>query len=131
MLIPLSNLNNSIHCLLKLCHESHSWRGVLDTTLCDKVCQWLAAGHWFSERILVFSTNKTDWHDITEKLLNVVLNTIMLTQAQIQDFTLGGALLGEGSGKLLGIRKYKTSFLNRNWLKLYHVRHDASHWRYV
>ena len=23
-------------------------RGVLDTTLCDKVCQWLAAGLWFS-----------------------------------------------------------------------------------
>ena len=22
--------------------ESHSWWGVLDTTLCDKVCQWLA-----------------------------------------------------------------------------------------
>ena len=20
--------------------ETHSWRGVLDTTLCDKVCQW-------------------------------------------------------------------------------------------
>ena len=33
--------------------------------------------------------------------------------------------------KLLGIRKYRTSFLNRNWLKLYHVRHDASHRRYV
>ena len=28
--------------------ESHSWRGVLDTTLCDKVCQWLATGRWFS-----------------------------------------------------------------------------------
>jgi hypothetical protein len=25
------------------------WRGVLDTTLkCDKVCQWLAPGRWFS-----------------------------------------------------------------------------------
>ena len=23
-------------------------RGVLDTTLCDKFCQWLAAGGWFS-----------------------------------------------------------------------------------
>jgi len=33
--------------------------------------------------------------------------------------------------KLLGIRKYRTFFLNRNWLKLYHVRHDASHRRYV
>jgi hypothetical protein len=27
---------------------SCSWRGVLDTTLCDHVCQWLAAGRWFS-----------------------------------------------------------------------------------
>ena len=24
--------------------ESHSWRGALNTTLCDKVCQWLATG---------------------------------------------------------------------------------------
>jgi len=24
------------------------WRGVLDTTLCDKVCQWHATGLWFS-----------------------------------------------------------------------------------
>ena len=38
---------------------------------------------------------------------------------------------GEVSRKLLGIRKYRTSFLNRNLLKLYHVRHDASHRRYV
>jgi hypothetical protein len=27
--------------------ESRSWRGVLDTTLCDKVCQQLATGRWF------------------------------------------------------------------------------------
>ena len=33
--------------------------------------------------------------------------------------------------KVLRILKYRTSFLNRNWLKLYHVRHDASHRRYV
>ena len=51
-------------------------RGVLDTTLCDKVCQWLAAGRWFSLGTLVSSTNKTDCHDITEILLKVVLNTI-------------------------------------------------------
>ena len=25
-----------------------SWRCVLNTTLCDKVCQWLATGRWFS-----------------------------------------------------------------------------------
>ena len=28
--------------------ESHSWGGILDTTLSDKVSQRLAAGQWFS-----------------------------------------------------------------------------------
>ena len=41
-------------------------RGVLDTTLCDQVCQWLATGLWFSPGTLVSSTNKTDRHNITE-----------------------------------------------------------------
>jgi hypothetical protein len=44
--------------------------GVLDTTLCDKVCQWLATGWWFSA---VSFTNKTDRN-----------------QGRIQDFKLGG-----------------------------------------
>jgi len=35
-------------------------RGVLDTTLCDQVCQWLAKGRWFSPSTLVSSTNTTD-----------------------------------------------------------------------
>ena len=56
--------------------ESHSWRDVLDITLCDKVCQWLSTGQWFSLGTLVFSTNKTDHHDITEILLKVALSTI-------------------------------------------------------
>ena len=34
-------------------------RGVLHTTLCDKVYQWLAAGQWFSPVTQVSSTNKT------------------------------------------------------------------------
>ena len=50
----------------------------LDTTLCDKACQWLAAGRWFSPGTPVSSTNKTDIHDITEMLLKVALNTINL-----------------------------------------------------
>ena len=50
-------------------------RGVLDTTLCDKVCQLLATGQWFSQGTLVASINKTDRHDITEILLRVALNT--------------------------------------------------------
>jgi hypothetical protein len=35
-------------------------RDVLDTTICDKVCQWLEAGRWFSPGIPVSSMNKTD-----------------------------------------------------------------------
>ena len=53
--------------------------GVLDTTLCDKVCQWLATGRWFSLGTTVSFTNKTDYHDITEIVLIVALNTITLT----------------------------------------------------
>ena len=51
-------------------------RGVLDKTLCDKVCQWLAISRWFSPGTLISSTNKTDGHDLTETLLKVALNTI-------------------------------------------------------
>ena len=51
-------------------------RGVLDTTLCDKVCQWLAIGRWFSPGTPVTPTNKTELHDIAEILLKVPLNTI-------------------------------------------------------
>ena len=54
-------------------------RGLLDTTLCDKVCQCLAADRWFSPGTPVSSTNKIDCHDITEILLKVALNTIALT----------------------------------------------------
>ena len=31
--------------------------------LCDKVCQWLAAGRWFFQGTPVFSTNKTDRYE--------------------------------------------------------------------
>ena len=51
-------------------------RGLLDTTLCDKVCQWLATGRWFSPGITVSFTNKTDRHHIIEILLKFALNTI-------------------------------------------------------
>jgi hypothetical protein len=50
--------------------------GVLDTTLCDKVGQILAAGRWSSPVTPVSSTNKTDRYDINEILLKVKLNTI-------------------------------------------------------
>ena len=46
--------------------EYRSWRGVLDTTLCDKVCQKLATGRWFSPGNPVSPTNKTDRHDLID-----------------------------------------------------------------
>ena len=49
------------------------------TTLCDKVCQWLATGRWFSPGPPVSSTNKTDRYDITEILLKVALIIIKPT----------------------------------------------------
>ena len=52
------------------------WWGVLDATLCDKVCQWLSTGWWFSPGTPVTSTNKTDGHDIAEILMKMALNTI-------------------------------------------------------
>jgi hypothetical protein len=48
--------------------EPRTWRGVLDTTLCDKVCQWLEGGLWFSPGTPVSFTNKTDCHNIAEIL---------------------------------------------------------------
>ena len=64
-----------------LCREFEpcSWRGVLDTTLCDKVCQWLATDQWFPHGTLISSTNKTDLHNIAEILLKVALSNINLT----------------------------------------------------
>ena len=53
--------------------------GVLDITLCIKVCQWLAADQWFFPGILVSSSKKNDCHDITEILLKVALNIITLS----------------------------------------------------
>ena len=38
----------------------------------------IATGRWFSPSTPVFSTNKTDRHDIAEILVKVALNTITL-----------------------------------------------------
>jgi hypothetical protein len=74
----------SAHHHLSCEFESRSWRGVLDSTLCDKVCQLLETGRWFSQDTPVSSTNKTgtDHHNITEILLKVALNTIYLSLEQ-------------------------------------------------
>ena len=67
-------------CAISACHhwrcelEFRARRGVLDTTLCDKFCQWLVTGRRFS--LVFLHHNKTDLHDIAEILLKVALNTI-------------------------------------------------------
>ena len=59
--------------------KSCTWRAVLDTTLCDKLCQCPAADWCVFPGTPVSSTNKTDRHNITEILLKVASNTITLT----------------------------------------------------
>jgi hypothetical protein len=41
---------------------------LLDITLCDKVCQWLATGRWFSPGTPVSSTSKT--YRVIDRLMN-------------------------------------------------------------
>jgi hypothetical protein len=48
--------------------ESRSWRGVLDTTLFDNACHWLATSRWFTPGTSASSTIKLDHHDITYQL---------------------------------------------------------------
>ena len=67
---------------LILCDRIPLGRGVHDTALCDEVCQWLAAGRWFSSESPVSSTNKTDRRDILEILLKVALSAIKPNQAK-------------------------------------------------
>jgi hypothetical protein len=60
---------------------------VRSTTLCDKVCQWLATGQRFSLGPPVSSNNRTVRHDINEILLKVALNTIEQTkQTEMQGY---------------------------------------------
>jgi hypothetical protein len=67
----------AISCLspLKLWVRTTFMERCFDTTVCDKVCQWLATCQWFSPGISVSSTNKTDCHEITEICLKVTFNT--------------------------------------------------------
>ena len=67
-------------CLSPLMMSVRTLIRVRCTTLCDKVCQWLVTGLWFSPGPAVSSTNKTDRHDIAEILLKVALNIIKQTK---------------------------------------------------
>ena len=100
---------------------------VLDTTLCDKVCQWIAADRWFSPGTctLVSSTSKTwlprcNWnivesgikHQSCICMYNVILTADSICmcsfgeqmQGRIQDFKLGG---GAHLMKIFGVFRVK------------------------
>ena len=61
--------------------------------LCDKVCQWLATGQWFSLSTLVSSTNKSDLHNIAEILLKGALNTKPLEKKSTVHFYVFRAII--------------------------------------
>ena len=71
-------------------------RGVLDTTMCDKVCQWLVAGRWFLQVLL---------------LLKVALNTIN-PKLSITAISWDGVYLEDKS-------KHITHITNSNYQNLY------------
>ena len=72
---------------LKLWFRNLFRRGVCNMS--DNVCQWLVAGWWFSPGTSVYSTNKTDRHNIAEILLKVALNTTTLNlNVQFTSFSL-------------------------------------------
>ena len=74
----------SVPITIKSCEfESCSWRGVLDTTLYDKVCQWLATGQWFSWGTLVYERRNTkiknnlhnEWKNVFAKTINMLIQS--------------------------------------------------------
>ena len=95
-------------------------RGVLDTTLCDKVCQCLATGRWFSPLTPVSSTYKTDRHEITEILLKVALNTIN------HKLTKQKHLKTSNSSAIVSIcNTYSFSYVIYIWKSLYQFIHPC------
>ena len=67
---------------------------MLNTTLCDKFVSdlWQIYGFlwvlWFSLGTMVFSTIKTDHHDITEISLKLLLTTITLAHSNYSEILL-------------------------------------------
>ena len=97
-------------------------RGVLDTTFCDKVCQWLAAGGWSS---LVSSINKTDRRDITEILLKVALNTINLNQTKSNKISTVYWLMQPEYPVKIYDKKYVNTVKTKQITDWYHVYMDV------
>ena len=98
--------------------------GVIDTTLCDKVCQWLAAGWWLSLGTPVSSTNKTECHNITEILLKVALNTITLSLPKKKTYLIpwkSYSFICIGFWQLLTVQIFLKIFFKENLLSSQHI----------
>ena len=76
--------------------EPRSWRGVLDATSCDKVCQWLATGRLFSPGTPVSSNNKTDRRDILS-LLRIMRLKLIISWFKFNPITTGADPGGGGA----------------------------------
>jgi hypothetical protein len=57
--------------------ESRSWRSALDTTMSDKVCQWLETDRLVSPATPISSTNKTDRHDLSFFYLGLLVTRLV------------------------------------------------------
>jgi hypothetical protein len=133
----LSGITQSDGTKCRFINKGHSWQGLLDTTLCDKVCQWLTTGRWFSPVTPVSSTNKTDHHDLTEILLKVKLSIINLTTSNKDHNSSEIAFIGRRLEKLEHIwhtihpirlyRTYLTTAWNRETLSQYVVSSKPCH----
>jgi hypothetical protein len=70
-------------CLSPLKFYFLSCRCVLGTTLCDRVCKWLAEGQWFCLWVLRFPPPIKLTITIIKILLKVALSTITLAPSKI------------------------------------------------
>jgi hypothetical protein len=79
-------------------------------SLCDEVCQWLAAGRWFFPGTLYSYTTKTDRHDKTEILVKVALCTIIVYVIYCQSYgAISAHLVNTNAFRLSSIYVYPSS----------------------
>jgi hypothetical protein len=113
------------HYVIKFVSDLRQVGGFLYTTLCDKVCQWLATGRWFSSGSPVSSTNKADRHDITDILLKVALNTIKKINKQNHIVKPGKNIVGNRGHKQIYVKGKKIHCHLRNeYYVTGHTVHD-------
>jgi len=87
---------------------SHLWELFIKTSkvIAHKA---LVAGQWFSLGTPVFSTNKTNRHDLAEILLKVALNTITLTLHTVRnDLTNLSLASGTSWSSILHVAVFKS-----------------------